>query len=115
MAGEDVIDSLREALRLSPDNGPLRQHLAETLLGSGRFDEAELEFRAALAAKPDDAKLKTGLATAFYQQGKHSAAMGIVEDLVKQRDVPPKALILYARLLLRAGDVDRAVRQYKKA
>jgi predicted Zn-dependent protease len=115
MASDDAISSLREALRHSPDNIPLRTHLAEQLLAAGRGEDAVEEFKAALAARPDDAKLKVGLATAFHQQGKHSAAMVIVEDLVKQRDVPPKATMLYARLLLKAGDVERAVRQYKKA
>src|SRR4051812_49215185 len=115
MPGDDPLASLREALRLSPDNVPLRMHLAEQLLLAGRAEEAVEEFKQALASKPDDAKLKIGLAGAYYQQGKNSAAMVIVEDLVKQRDVPAKATMLYARLLLRAGDVERAVRQYKKA
>ena len=115
MATDDVISSLREALRHSPDNLPLRTHLAEQLLAAGRPEEAVEEFKQALAAKTDDVKLKIGLATAYYQQGKNSAAMVIVEDLIKQRDVPSKATMLYARLLLRAGDVERAVRQYKKA
>src|SRR5439155_13346899 len=115
MATDDVIASLREALRHSPENIPLRQHLAEQLLAAGRSEEAAEEFKAALAHKPEDVKLKIGLATAFYQQTKNSAAMVIVEDLVKQRDVPAAASLLYARLLLRAGDVERAVRQYKKA
>src|SRR5687768_2667823 len=115
MPGDDPFESLREALRLSPDNIPLRTHLAEQLLAAGRGDEAVDQFKQALAARPDDAKLKTGLAQAFHQQGKDSAAMVIVEDLVKQRDVPAKATMLYARLLLKAGDVERAVRQYKKA
>jgi AAA+ superfamily predicted ATPase len=115
MPSDDALSSLREALKHSPDNVPLRQHLAETLLNAGRGEEAAEEFRAALAQRPDDVKLKIGLAGAFYQQGKNSAAMVIVEDLVKQRDVPARATMLYARLLLRAGDVERSVRQYKKA
>jgi transitional endoplasmic reticulum ATPase len=115
MPGDDPLASLREALRLSPDNVPLRTHLAEQLLLAGRADEAVDEFKQALAARPEDVKLKIGLATAFCQDGKNSAAMVIIEDLVKQRDVPAKATMLYARLLLRAGDVERAVRQYKKA
>jgi transitional endoplasmic reticulum ATPase len=40
-SGEATVQALRDALRISPDNLPLRQHLAETLLGLGRFDEAE--------------------------------------------------------------------------
>ena len=115
MPGDDPFESLREALRLSPDNVPLRMHLAEQLLSAGRGEEAVEQFKHALSARPDDVKLKIGLASAYYQQGKHSAAMVIIEDLVKQRDVPAKATMLYARLLLRAGDVERAVRQYKKA
>src|SRR4051794_27442873 len=115
MPGDDPFESLREALRLSPDNVPLRMHLAEQLLSAGRGEEAVEQFKHALSARPDDVKLKIGLASAYYQQGKNSAAMVIIEDLIKQRDVPAKATMLYARLLLRAGDVERAVRQYKKA
>src|SRR5688572_22874906 len=115
MATDDAIASLREALRHSPDNIPLRTHLAEQLMSAGRSDEAEAEFKHALAARPDDAKLKIGLATAFYQQGKNFAAVVIIEDLIKQRDCPARATMLYARLLLKDGDVERVVRQYKKA
>ena len=46
---EETIQALREALRFSPENMPLRKHLAETLLNSGRADDAEREFREALS------------------------------------------------------------------
>src|SRR5688500_10634875 len=115
MHADQMIKSLREALRVSPDNIPLRQTLAETLLGLGLGEEAEQEYRAAMLTAPDDPALKTGLATAFFAQGKYSHAAVIVEDLVKSPKAPAKAFILHARLLLRDGDVERAVRQYKKA
>ncbi|MDB6111923.1 MAG: hypothetical protein JWR69_3673, partial [Pedosphaera sp.] len=38
---DEALQALREALRSSPDNLPLRQHLADTLLGRGRAEEAE--------------------------------------------------------------------------
>jgi transitional endoplasmic reticulum ATPase len=38
-----------------------------------------------------------------------------VEDLLRASDPLPAALVLHCRLLLGAGDVDRAVRQYKRA
>ena len=41
MSANDPLASLREALKLSPDNLPLRQHLAESLLKLGRAGEAE--------------------------------------------------------------------------
>src|SRR5574339_564555 len=44
----DPFDTLREAVRQSPHNIPLRQHLAESLLERGRADEAEGEYRRAL-------------------------------------------------------------------
>jgi transitional endoplasmic reticulum ATPase len=39
----------------------------------------------------------------------------IVEDLMKKPDTPAKAYVLHARLLLQAGEVQRAVRQYREA
>ena len=75
MNSEDSIQSLREALRLSPTNIPLRLHLAKTLLQLSRADEAETEFRAGLSQDRDNAELKIGLATAFYEQGKYSHAL----------------------------------------
>jgi transitional endoplasmic reticulum ATPase len=111
----DPFDALREAVRLSPDNIPLRQHLAEQLLSSGFADQAEAEFRKALSQAPQNRELKVGLARAFFQQSKDSAALVIVEDLLKQHDPPAEAYLLGARLMIRAGDIPRAVAQYKAA
>jgi AAA+ superfamily predicted ATPase len=111
--GHDPLAALREALRLSPDNIPLRQHLAETLLGQGQPEQAEAEFREALAISPDNSGLKLGLARAFMAQQKESAALVIVEQLVKDRDSPPLAHVLLAKLHYRRGEVPQAVAQYK--
>ncbi|MBX3414602.1 MAG: AAA family ATPase [Pirellulales bacterium] len=112
---DDAIRALRAAVSVSPDNVPLRQHLAESLLGLGRGDEAEVEYRAALGTSPNDAGLKLGLARAFNQQGKHSHALVIVEDLLKLPQPPAAAHLLYARFLLSEGDVQRAVTHYRQA
>ena len=40
---DNTIDSLREALKHSPDNTPLRLLLADTLLNLNRLEEAEKE------------------------------------------------------------------------
>jgi AAA+ superfamily predicted ATPase len=109
----DPLDSLREALQLSPENLPLRRHLAETLLSRGEPDKAEAEFKQALAIAPADGLLKLGLARAFYAQQKDSAAFVVLEDLIRAADAPARAHVLYAQLLLRAGDVPRSVAQYK--
>jgi len=112
---DDSLKALREALQLSPDNVPLRQHLAESLLRLGRADEAEKEYRQALSLAPDQARLKVGLAQVFYEQQKNSQALVLVEALLKARDTPAAAHVLHARLLLRAGEIERAVRAYRQA
>ena len=47
--GEESLRALRDALAVSPENVPLRRHVAASLAGLGRFDEA------AAARNPDSA------------------------------------------------------------
>jgi ATP-dependent 26S proteasome regulatory subunit len=111
----EALQALREAVRLAPDNVPLRQHFAQTLLGSGFLEEAEREFRHLLSLAPNDEQLKLGLASAFYQQNKNSHALVIVEDLIKTSKAPARAHMLHARLCYRAGEIPLAVRAYHAA
>src|SRR5262249_40605914 len=106
MSDDDSLQALREALRLSPENIPLRQHLADSLLRMGRPEEAEKEYRQALALAPENQTIKVSLANAFYQQGKNTQALVIIDDLLKTPQTPAAAYQLHARLLLRAGDVE---------
>lgn len=115
MNSEDSIQSLRDALQHSPGNIPLRIHLARTLLQLSRADEAEVEFREGLSQDRDNVDLKIGLATAFYEQGKYSHSLVIIEELVSNRDTPAQAFLLHAKLLFQKGDVDFAVTEYKAA
>lgn len=115
MAEDDSVRALREALAHSPENVPLRKHLAETLLGRGLASDAEEEFREALKRDRENWELKLGLARAFQQQGKLSHAMVIVEEMIRQRDTPAAAYLLHARLLYQQGDVEFAVSEYRQA
>jgi transitional endoplasmic reticulum ATPase len=114
-SGSDPIPALREALRFSPDNVPLRQHLAETLLSRGEAISAEKEYMAGLEIEPSNFDLQFGLARAFYQQGKDAQALAVLEDLVSQGETTSALLTLYSRLLLRSGDVEKAVGQFREA
>jgi SpoVK/Ycf46/Vps4 family AAA+-type ATPase len=111
----DAVASLREALKVSPNNLPLRELLAQTLLGLGRAEEAEQEFRAALGLSPDQVKLKFGLARAFAQQGKDSQALVVLESAIKSQDCPATAFLLLARLLFKTGNLELAGQHYAKA
>ncbi len=112
---DESIAALREALEVSPTNIPLHKHLAESLQQLGRLDEAEAAYRTALAVAPHQVEIKLGLAKIYYLEQKNSESMVIVEDLIKQRDPPPKALLLHAKLLLRTGESQRAAHQYREA
>ena len=114
-SGDEAISGLREALKVSPNNVPLRVHLAQSLAGLGYFEESESEYRQALGLVPHDNNVKLGLADVYFQQNKVSQALVIVEDICKKNDAPARAYVTYARLLFHEGDVSSAVAQYKLA
>ncbi|MBA3855467.1 MAG: cell division protein [Cyanobacteria bacterium PR.3.49] len=114
-ANEESINALKDALKVSPDNAPLRIHLGDMLNSSARYDEAEKEFATALTLSPGNETAKLGLAYSCYQLGKYSQALVIVEDLLKKSKPAAKALIIHARLLLNDGQVERARQEYERA
>ncbi len=111
-----AIATLRDAVKFSPDNVPLREHLANSLMSLGIYDEAEKEYSTALALAPDNDKIKLGLATASYHLSKYSQALVIIEDILKRPlAAPGGAHVLMARLLLNDGSLSKAYEHYKKA
>ncbi|NLF09704.1 MAG: AAA family ATPase [Pirellulaceae bacterium] len=113
MSTPEAVKTIREALALSPDNVPLRRHLAAMLAESGKLEEAESEYRRALGLAPDNLDLKVALADVYYRQEKYSQSLVILEDVASQPSTSGKAHILYARVLFRRGSIADAVAQYK--
>lgn len=111
----DDFDPLRAALNVSPANVPLRKHLAQGLIKSRRHEEAEQLLREGLSRTPGSADLKLELARLYFVTGKTSQAIVIVEDMVRDRNVPAEARMFYARLLLHTGDAQAAVEQFHRA
>jgi AAA+ superfamily predicted ATPase len=109
----ETIRQLRQALEVSPDNVPLRLHLAATLATAGHLDEAVGEYRAALEHEPQNADVLCGLARVYFQLGKNSQALVILEDLAGRDQATAEAYVLYAKLLFIEGNVSSAVAQYK--
>ncbi len=110
---ENTIDSLREALKHSPNNTPLRLLLAETLLGLNRLEEAETEYTLILKSS-NDTKAKIGLAKVFYKKGNYSACNVILEEFIENGHEDIEALTLYAKGLLKENSVARAIETYKR-
>jgi transitional endoplasmic reticulum ATPase len=112
---DDPLLPLREALKFSPDNIPLRQHIANTLLNRGEAAAATKEYQEALTLDPKNKDLKLGLARAYYQEEKDSSALVVIEDLISQGESSPTILTLHARLLMRSGDLKNATQQFRQA
>ena len=112
---ESTLQALRQALEVSPDNAPLRRHLADTLRSLGRFDEAEAEYRTAMRTAPDDAALQLALATCYAESGKDSHALVLLDRLALGERMEAAAHLLHARILARSGEADRAGGAYRRA
>lgn len=113
MLNEDAINNLREALNHSPNNIPLKLHLAGMLLESGAAADAEIHFKEILALDNNQAKAKAGLAKSCYLQKKYSTAIVILEELLAGDDAPELAVLL-SKSLLKEGSIAKAVEVYQK-
>jgi ATP-dependent 26S proteasome regulatory subunit len=111
---ENAINNLREALRYSPDNIPLKHHLAETLVQVNRLDEAEAEFTE-LIKMTGDQQYQTGLANVFYLKGAYSKCSVLLEYLISVGADDFDTIILYARTLQKENLLVKATEQYQKA
>ncbi|GAT67033.1 cell division protein [Planomonospora sphaerica] len=115
MLDDAGLRALREAARLSPENLPLRRHLAEQLLAGGYLSEAEVEYRAALRLVPGDPDIVAGLAEAFVRQSSHGAALSALEPFLAVPGYPPRLGVIAARALLGEGDTVGAAQRYRDA
>lgn len=112
---DELINTLREALKLSPDNAPLRLSLAEALLSSNRAAEAEGEFKLVLEKQSDNVQAKTGLARVYFELNKYSAAIIIAEELLEVKPNDVNLLVIISKSLLRNNEIAKSIEFYKRA
>lgn len=111
---DNTIESLREALKHSPNNTPLRFLLADALLTANRLEEAEKEYAGILQMANDD-KAKVGLATVFFKKGNYSACNVILEEVIENGTNEISVFTLYAKGLLKENAIAKAIEAYKRA
>lgn len=109
---DNAINNLRDALKFSPDNIPLRHHLAEMLLQTNRLDEAEAEYTELLKISPDD-KTQKGLAKTFFMKEEYSKCNVILEGIVEAGNKEFDTLLLYTKALVKEEYFEKAVEIYK--
>jgi SpoVK/Ycf46/Vps4 family AAA+-type ATPase len=112
---DELINNLREALKLSPGNTPLHLSLAEALLAQRSFTEAETEFKIVLDNKPDNIQAKTGLAKVYFELQKYSASIVIAEELLETRPNDVSLLMIISRSSLRNNEIQKSIDYYKRA
>lgn len=108
----DHIKSLQEALQVSPDNVPLRLHLAEVLLREKLYADSADQYSEVLSRSYGNAKAKLGLAEAWFYQQKYSAAIIIYEELYP--NLPSDAMVFFVKCLVREHSLQQAVEVYQK-
>lgn len=108
----DHIKSLQEALQFSPDNIPLRLHLAEVLLREKLYVESGEQYREVLQRSYGNIKAKLGLAEAYFYQHKYSAAIIIYEEIYP--GLPSDAMVFFVKCLIKEHSLQQAVEVYQK-
>ena len=108
----ETINNLLEALAVSPDNIPLRLHVAGLLLNEKLYAEAAEQFQAVLEKSYGHEKAQLGLATCYFATGRFSAAAIIYEQL--QDQLLPEDKVRYIKCLVKEGAMAQAVELYQQ-
>jgi len=108
----EAIKNLEEALAMSPDNVPLRLHLADLMLNEKMYAEAAQHFGQVLQKSYGNVKAQTGLANCYYNTGKFSAAIIIYEQLQHQLSTDDN--IRFVKCLIKENSMHEAGAIYQK-
>ncbi|NNE93847.1 MAG: AAA family ATPase [Verrucomicrobiales bacterium] len=109
------IDSLKQALSVSPDNVPLMILLGEAYLEQFSLDEARTQFEQALQIEPANATAKTSVAQILDLSGKSSEAILRLEQVCAESPQHAPAWLLRAKLALNEESATDAREFYEKA
>ncbi|MBV9104853.1 MAG: AAA family ATPase [Verrucomicrobia bacterium] len=109
------LESLREAVAVSPQNIPLLLLFAQACLDELCFEEARTAFDRILQSDPAHAKAKLGIARVLYLSGNTSEAVVRTEALTDADPGFAEAWMLLSRLAAAEGDRNLATQYYQKA
>lgn len=107
----EAAEHLRLATQLRPGQGSLHLRLAEVLVGLGRFEDAEVEVRAALAAQPEpSARARAAALLEDLERAPPPVSAPPAAPEVPEAGAPPAAVqtARVARVYLDRGDIERA-------
>lgn len=108
-----TIQGLIEALNVSPDNVPLRLHVAELLVDDKSYAEAADQFQEVLKRSYGNTRAQLGLANCYYNMEKYSAAIIIYEQL-SQEQLSEEDQVRFVRCLIKEDSLQQAMDIYQK-
>lgn len=111
----EIIEQLKKAVNISPDNIPLRLHLAEMMMQQNLLSEAAEHFSEILKREHGDTKALNGLADIYFKQNKYSAAIILFEQLQQQSVLSFDSRIKFIRCLLKENSIAEAKEIYAQA
>ncbi|MBF0450505.1 MAG: tetratricopeptide repeat protein [Candidatus Magnetomorum sp.] len=112
---EEYIERQRSALAMNPDCGTTRYNLAVALLGQKKYDEAEREFKEAVANSPSLAEAYVQLGGICLQRGDLDGCLAYNEYAVNARAGFSIGYGNIAFVHLQKGEPDKAIVALNKA
>ena len=109
------LQSLREALAVSPANVPLLMLYAQACIDELSFDDARRAYEQVLSREPERVEAKLGIAQLLQLTGHISEAIVRTEALVQADPKLAEGWLLLSRLELADGDRRSAAEHYQKA
>jgi protein O-mannosyl-transferase len=106
------------AVRLSPDLASPHYNLAVLLQKQSRLDDAEHEYRAALALSSDQAEIvqsHNNLGVLYLGEGKYSAAMAELSAAIAMDRSEQNSYIGRGTVEMQTMDMDAAIADFRKA
>lgn len=108
----EALTSLLEAIALSPDNIPLRLHLARLLVEQSLYAEAIEQYEIVLQKSYGNEKAQLGLAGCYFATDRFSAASIIYEGLAENLQLTDQ--VRYIKCLLKDNGHSTAVNLYQQ-
>ena len=94
-----MLESLLEALKLSPNNIPLKYQIAKLLIQKGQFEESQNHLQDIINLDSNHLDAKFELANCFYKQNKLSAAEVLLEEILyNNQEVRFLELLCYCQI-----------------
>lgn len=107
-----MIEQLKEALQISPNNVPLRLHLADIMVKENLLAEATEQFSEVLKRQNNNSKALAGLGEVYYRQQKYSAAIILFEQLQQEGNLNFDNKVKLVRCFLKENSVAQARELY---